>query len=73
MPGSSSVVGADASTPAKVIAVVAAVSPNDGEPPTMSNPGQEKSLVTAAIYLQIAMAFIPDGNLERTCIHRLQS
>ncbi|CAE7722063.1 HMCN1 [Symbiodinium sp. CCMP2456] len=39
VPGSSSVVGADASTPAKVIAVVAAVSPNDVEPPTMSNPG----------------------------------
>ena len=37
----SSVVGADASTPAKVIAVVAAVSPNDVEPPTMSNPGRQ--------------------------------
>ena len=40
----SSVVGADASTPAKVIAVVAAVSPNDVEPPTMSNPGSTQQI-----------------------------
>lgn len=33
------VTGDSASAPAKVVAVVAAVSPEDVEPPTMSNPG----------------------------------
>mmetsp|Transcript_30475 Transcript_30475/g.70268 ORF Transcript_30475/g.70268 Transcript_30475/m.70268 type:complete len:1086 (-) Transcript_30475:66-3323(-) len=35
----SSVISAGVSAPAKVVAVVAAVSPDDVEPPTMSNPG----------------------------------
>lgn len=37
--GQSVVTGDSASAPAKVVAVVAAVSPEDVEPPTMSNPG----------------------------------
>ena len=56
-------VGADASTPAKVIAVVAAVSPNDVEPPTMSNPGCDMSPVrdgSVLPTLQLAMASMPD-------------